>query len=102
MGIEYVIAPMEADAQLAFLESKGLIQGVITEDSDLLAFGCKEVLYNDTCAWSVAAGETLSGGYIYISMFYINDFFWKWKNLYVPWVPTTDGICSYYYLQILL
>ena len=45
MGVEYVVAPFEADAQLAYLESKGLIQGVVTEDSDLLAFGCKEVQY---------------------------------------------------------
>ena len=40
MGIDYVVAPLEADAQLAYLES----QGVVPEDSDLIAFGCKEVI----------------------------------------------------------
>ena len=44
MDIEYVVSPFEADAQLAYLESQGVIQAVITEDSDLLAFGCKEVI----------------------------------------------------------
>ncbi|SNX85056.1 related to EXO1 - exonuclease which interacts with Msh2p [Melanopsichium pennsylvanicum] len=44
-GIPYVVAPYEADAQLAYLEAQGLIDGVITEDSDLLVFGCKTVLF---------------------------------------------------------
>lgn len=39
------MAPYEADAQLAYLTKSGLAQAVITEDSDLLAFGCKKVLY---------------------------------------------------------
>lgn len=37
------MAPYEADAQLAFLEREGLIDAIITEDSDLLVFGCKTV-----------------------------------------------------------
>lgn len=37
------MAPYEADAQLAYLTKSGLAQAVITEDSDLLAFGCKKV-----------------------------------------------------------
>lgn len=44
-GVDYIVAPYEADAQLAYLERRGAIQGVITEDSDLLVFGCKTVLY---------------------------------------------------------
>lgn len=43
-GVDCVVAPYEADAQLAFLTKSGLAQAVITEDSDLLAFGCKKVL----------------------------------------------------------
>jgi exonuclease 1 len=39
--IDYVVAPFEADAQLAYLEQKGLIHGIISEDSDLLVFGAK-------------------------------------------------------------
>ena len=44
-GIPYVVAPYEADAQLAYLEAQGIIDAVITEDSDLLVFGCKTVLF---------------------------------------------------------
>jgi exonuclease-1 len=44
-GVDYIVAPYEADAQLAYLERRGTIQGLITEDSDLLVFGCKTVLY---------------------------------------------------------
>uniref|UniRef100_A0A673KFU4 Exonuclease 1 n=1 Tax=Sinocyclocheilus rhinocerous TaxID=307959 RepID=A0A673KFU4_9TELE len=42
-GVDCVVAPYEADAQLAFLNKSGIAQAVITEDSDLLAFGCKKV-----------------------------------------------------------
>lgn len=42
-GVDCIVAPYEADAQLAYLTKSGLAQGVITEDSDLLAFGCKKV-----------------------------------------------------------
>jgi hypothetical protein len=44
-GVSYVVAPYEADAQLAFLESQGMVDGIITEDSDLLVFGCRNVLF---------------------------------------------------------
>ncbi|XP_069578545.1 exonuclease 1 [Brachyistius frenatus] len=43
-GVDCVVAPYEADAQLAYLSKCGLVQAVITEDSDLLAFGCKTVI----------------------------------------------------------
>lgn len=42
-GVDCIVAPYEADAQLAFLTKCQLAQAVITEDSDLLAFGCKKV-----------------------------------------------------------
>ncbi|KAG0043997.1 Rad2 nuclease [Gryganskiella cystojenkinii] len=44
-NIEYVVAPYEADAQLAYLEKIGLVHGIVTEDSDLLVFGCKRVIF---------------------------------------------------------
>ncbi|BFZ56805.1 Rad2 nuclease [Savitreella phatthalungensis] len=44
-GVQYVVAPYEADAQLAYLEREGIVDGVITEDSDLLVYGCRRVLY---------------------------------------------------------
>ncbi|KAG7390541.1 Rad2 nuclease [Phytophthora pseudosyringae] len=44
-NVPYVVAPYEADAQLAFLVKNGLADGVITEDSDCLPFGCQTVLF---------------------------------------------------------
>src|SRR5271163_757581 len=43
-NVAYVVAPYEADAQLAYLEKKGVIQAILTEDSDLLVFGCQTLL----------------------------------------------------------
>ena len=39
-GIECIVAPYEADAQLAYLALTGDVDAVITEDSDLLPYGC--------------------------------------------------------------
>ncbi len=39
------MAPYEADAQLAYLSKIGHIHAVITEDSDLLAFGATCIFY---------------------------------------------------------
>lgn len=44
IGVQYVVAPYEADAQLAYLERTGIIQGMLSEDSDLLVFGAKRLL----------------------------------------------------------
>lgn len=44
-NIEFIVAPYEADAQLAFLSLNGFVSAVISEDSDLLAFGCSLVVY---------------------------------------------------------
>ncbi|KAH8888618.1 hypothetical protein GQ53DRAFT_843538 [Thozetella sp. PMI_491] len=43
-GVQYVVAPYEADAQLVYLERQGLINGIISEDSDILVFGAKRLL----------------------------------------------------------
>ena len=45
MGIGYVVAPYEADAQLAHLFNMKMVDIVITEDSDLLAFGVTKVFF---------------------------------------------------------
>ena len=42
--VEYVVAPYEADSQLAYLEAKGFIDAILSEDSDLLVFGAKCLL----------------------------------------------------------
>ena len=53
-NIPYVVAPYEADAQLAYLERTGIVDGILTEDSDLLVFGCQNVFFKlDTSSDSV-------------------------------------------------
>ncbi|KAK6365902.1 Rad2 nuclease [Exophiala oligosperma] len=44
LNVQYVVAPYEADAQLVYLENKGIIDGILSEDSDLLVFGAKRLL----------------------------------------------------------
>jgi exonuclease-1 len=45
-NVPYVVAPYEADAQLAYLERVGIVDGLITEDSDLLVVWLqKRILY---------------------------------------------------------
>ncbi|XP_013394291.1 exonuclease 1-like [Lingula anatina] len=44
-GVDCIVAPYEADSQLAYLNKIGVAQIIITEDSDLLLFGCERVLY---------------------------------------------------------
>ncbi|KAJ6557954.1 PIN domain-like protein [Mycena capillaripes] len=53
-SVSYVVAPYEADAQLAYLERIGLVDGIITEDSDLLVFGCRTVLFKMDAVSSTA------------------------------------------------
>jgi exonuclease-1 len=40
-GVKCLVAPYEADSQLYYLEKTGIIDGVVSEDSDLLVFGAK-------------------------------------------------------------
>lgn len=42
-NIDCIVAPYEADAQMAYLNISGIADVVITEDSDLTLFGCKKV-----------------------------------------------------------
>lgn len=42
--IKYVVAPYEADSQMVFLEKLGLVDGIISEDSDLLVFGSQVLI----------------------------------------------------------
>ena len=44
LGVDVLVAPYEADAQLAFLSRSNIAQIIITEDSDLILFGCEQVL----------------------------------------------------------
>ena len=40
-NVQYIVAPYEADSQMVYLEKKGIIDGILSEDSDLLVFGAK-------------------------------------------------------------
>ena len=44
-GIEFIVAPYEADAQLAYMSLCGLIDCIVTEDSDLICYGAKRILF---------------------------------------------------------
>ncbi|KAM1108078.1 hypothetical protein ACFX2B_004706 [Malus domestica] len=41
----YVVAPYEADAQMTFLAVSKQVEAVITEDSDLIPFGCPRIIF---------------------------------------------------------
>ena len=47
MGIDVIVAPYEADAQLAYLNTTQIADYVITEDSDLVLFGCHHVRFDE-------------------------------------------------------
>eukprot|EP00903_Cladosiphon_okamuranus_P010646 g10067.t1 len=44
-GVQFIVAPYEADAQLAFLSRTRAVDVVLTEDSDCLPYGCRKVLF---------------------------------------------------------
>lgn len=43
LQVDSIVAPYEADGQLAYLNINNIADYVITEDSDLILFGCKKV-----------------------------------------------------------
>jgi len=45
LSIHFIVAPFEADAQLAYMCRLGWVHSVISEDSDLLAYGCPNTFF---------------------------------------------------------
>ena len=44
-NVAFLTAPYEADAQLAYMAQAGVVEYVISEDSDLLVYGTPKVGY---------------------------------------------------------
>ncbi|KAH9797548.1 exonuclease 1 [Citrus sinensis] len=44
-NVSYIVAPYEADAQMTFLAVSKQVEAVITEDSDLIPFGCSRIIF---------------------------------------------------------
>lgn len=57
MGIPFIEAPSEADAQCAYLSKEGIVDYVLSEDMDLLTFGTKKLIRgltnNKTCIYDL-------------------------------------------------
>ena len=45
IGIETIVAPYEADPQLAYLCQIGYVDAVMCEDGDLVVYGCPKILF---------------------------------------------------------
>ena len=59
LEIEFVVAPYEADAQMAYMVKSGVADFAISEDSDLIAYGCPKILmkldfYSKAQVWDLA------------------------------------------------
>lgn len=44
-NVEFMVAPFEADPQLTYLCVNGIVDAVISEDSDLIPYGCPRMIY---------------------------------------------------------
>ena len=44
LEIEFVVAPYEADAQMAYMVQSGMADFAISEDSDLIAYGWPKIV----------------------------------------------------------
>lgn len=44
INVPFIVAPFEADAQLAYLFKQGIVNSVLTNDSDLIIYGVKHIL----------------------------------------------------------
>lgn len=54
INVDCIVAPYEADGQLAYLNRIKIADYVITEDSDLVLFGCSKILFKlDLAGWCV-------------------------------------------------
>ena len=57
LGINFIVAPYEADAQLGRLAHTGVVDLVITEDSDILVYGAPRILFK--VDWDTFQGKEI-------------------------------------------
>jgi exonuclease-1 len=60
-AVQFIVAPYEADAQMAYLARRGDVHAVITEDSDLLVYGCPRVRRAGTRGWMLEVAHRGAG-----------------------------------------
>jgi exonuclease-1 len=91
--VPYIVAPYEADAQLTYLERAGFVDGIITEDSDLLVFGCKNVHFKldakDATVISISRSDFGSPALVTDSMSFVG-----WSDDQFRWMAMLSG-CDY-------
>ena len=73
-NIEYIVAPYEADIQLAYLSKINYVDFIITEDSDLIALGSKSILYkldkdDDECGYEINYNNVKKCDYFDFTLF---------------------------------
>ena len=65
LSIEFIVAPYEADAQISYMVKNVIAFIAISEDSDLIAYGCPKILMKlevsgDAMLWSLDAFKTMT------------------------------------------
>ncbi|CAB4027058.1 Exonuclease 1, partial [Paramuricea clavata] len=59
--VKYVVSPYESDAQIAFLLKNGYADVAVTEDSDLLVYGCEKLFGLNTTNTEFVHGSIAAG-----------------------------------------
>ena len=70
-GLPYIIAPMEAEAQCAWLDQAKLVDGVVTDDNDVFLFGGQHVYRSEQPAGADST-NTYYGAQFSCTPFYQN------------------------------
>ncbi|MES1921520.1 hypothetical protein MHBO_003046 [Bonamia ostreae] len=94
LNVECIVAPYEADAQLAYLSITDKVSCVITEDSDLLVFGCKAVLFKMDSAGNGTEIRLEDLGQVSSVKFLSNFSFGNWTQRMLQEMCVLSG-CDY-------